>query len=115
MGMTIAEKILAAKSGNLPALRALLAEGGRLPYRLDAADLGRFSRLDLSGYAAVIVDSPRGFPPGAAAALARYAEEGRDSLAIEFSAIVAGESVMSVGVRFAVRAKSLLKEVPPAA
>jgi hypothetical protein len=58
------------------ALKALLAESGRLPYRLDAADLGRLSQVRLAEFAAVVLDDPRTLTPGGAAALAAYVEEG---------------------------------------
>lgn len=58
------------------ALRALLSEGGRLPYRLDAADLGRLSQVRLAEFSALVLDDPRALTPAGAAALARYVEEG---------------------------------------
>ncbi|MBI5597824.1 MAG: BatA domain-containing protein [Elusimicrobia bacterium] len=58
------------------ALRTLLAEGGRLPYRLDTADSGRVGRLDLSPYKVVILDDLRALSPDSAERLLRFVREG---------------------------------------
>lgn len=58
------------------ALRTLLGDGGRLPYRVDTADLGRLGQVALGDYAAVIVDDPRSLAPASAEALARFVSDG---------------------------------------
>lgn len=57
-------------------LRKLLGEGGRLPYRLDALEAGRWERARLEDYAAVMLEGVRRAPPGLSAALERYALKG---------------------------------------
>jgi hypothetical protein len=54
----------------------LLAPGGRLPFRMDASDLGRLPRIPLEDYSAVIVDEAREVHPEAAEALKRFVLRG---------------------------------------